>query len=237
MKSIKTYIPNTITCLNLLCGCLAVVMAFAPKEMMGPLETRQWAWVLIGAAAVFDFCDGLSARALGAYSPMGKELDSLSDLVSFGLAPAFLVLNAYREADAPVWLSFVALLIALCGALRLAKFNVDTRQTTSFIGLPIPANAIFWIGALGWIRNHGFPGDVVMTVLVIAISLLMVSELKMFSLKFASLDFRSNVRRYTVLAACVLFVITDGVAGLAWTIILYILISLLGKRTDPDVNA
>lgn len=237
MKSIKTYIPNTITCLNLLCGCLAVVMAFAPKEMMGPLETQQWAWVLIGAAAVFDFCDGLSARALGAYSPMGKELDSLSDLVSFGLAPAFLVLNAYREADAPVWLSFVALLIALCGALRLAKFNVDTRQTTSFIGLPIPANAIFWIGTLGWIRNHGFPGDVVMTVLVIAISLLMVSELKMFSLKFASLDFRSNVRRYTVLAACVLFVITDGVAGLAWTIILYILISLLGKRTDPDVNA
>lgn len=237
MKSIKTYIPNTITCLNLLCGCLAVVMAFAPKETVGPLESTQWAWVLIGAAAVFDFCDGLSARALGAYSPMGKELDSLSDLVSFGLAPAFLVLNAYREADAPVWLSFVALLIALCGALRLAKFNVDTRQTTSFVGLPIPANAIFWIGVLGWIRHHGFPGDVVMTVLVIVISLLMISELKMFSLKFASLDFRSNVRRYTVLAACVLFVITDGVAGLAWTIILYILISLLGKRTDPDVNA
>lgn len=234
MKSIKTYIPNTITCLNLLCGCLAIVLAFSDKQMLGPLETQQWAWVLIAAASVFDFCDGLSARALGAYSPMGKELDSLSDLVSFGLAPAFLVMNAYQEAGSSMWLSLVALMIGLCGALRLAKFNVDTRQTTSFIGLPIPANAIFWIGVLGWIRVHGWPGDVVMTVIVVIFSLLMVSELKMFSLKVKSLDFKSNVRRYTVLLAGVLFVITEGVAGLAWTIVLYILISLLGKKTETN---
>ena len=234
MKSIKTYIPNTITCLNLLCGCLAIVLAFSDKQMLGPLETQQWAWVLIAAASVFDFCDGLSARALGAYSPMGKELDSLSDLVSFGLAPAFLVMNAYQEASSSMWLSLVALMIGLCGALRLATFNVDTRQTTSFIGLPIPANAIFWIGVLGWIRVHGWPGDVVMTVIVVIFSLLMVSELKMFSLKVKSLDFKSNVRRYTVLLAGVLFVITEGVAGLAWTIVLYILISLLGKKTEAN---
>ena len=234
MKSIKTYIPNTITCLNLLCGCLAIVLAFSDKQMLGPLETQQWAWVLIAAASVFDFCDGLSARALGAYSPMGKELDSLSDLVSFGLAPAFLVMNAYQEASSSMWLSLVALMIGLCGALRLAKFNVDTRQTTSFIGLPIPANAIFWIGVLGWIRVHGWPGDVVVTVIVVIFSLLMVSELKMFSLKVKSLDFKSNVRRYTVLLAGVLFVITEGVAGLAWTIVLYILISLLGKKTEAN---
>lgn len=120
------------------------------------------------------------------------------------------------------------------GALRLAKFNVDTRQATSFVGLPIPANAIFWIGTLGWIDVHGYPGDTVMVILILGMSLLMVSELKMFSLKFHDMSLRGNVRRYTVLAACVLFVITDGVAGLAWTIVLYILISLLGKRTDPD---
>ena len=236
MKNIKTYIPNTITCLNLLSGCIAVVLAFTPNRLIGPLDAHHWAWIFIGMASVFDFCDGLSARMLGAYSPMGKELDSLSDLVSFGLAPAFLVMNAMIDGGSSEAMSMVALLIALCGALRLAKFNVDTRQTTSFIGLPIPANAIFWIGTLGWINSHGYPGDIVMTVLVVVISLLMVSEIKMFSLKFANLSFRENVRRYTILLACALFVITDGVAGLAWTIILYVLISLLGKRTDPDVR-
>ena len=236
MKNIKTYIPNTITCLNLLSGCIAVVLAFTPNRLIGPLDAHHWAWIFIGMASVFDFCDGLSARMLGAYSPMGKELDSLSDLVSFGLAPAFLVMNAMIDGGSSEAMSLVALLIALCGALRLAKFNVDTRQTTSFIGLPIPANAIFWIGTLGWINGHGYPGDIVMTVLVVVISLLMVSEIKMFSLKFANLSFRENVRRYTILLACALFVITDGVAGLARTIILYVLISLLGKRTDPDVR-
>lgn len=236
MKNIKTYIPNTITCLNLLSGCIAVVLAFTPNRLIGPLDAHHWAWIFIGMASVFDFCDGLSARMLGAYSPMGKELDSLSDLVSFGLAPAFLVMNAMIDGGSSEAMSLVALLIALCGALRLAKFNVDTRQSTSFIGLPIPANAIFWIGTLGWINGHGYPGDIVMTVLVVVISLLMVSEIKMFSLKFANLSFRENVRRYTILLACALFVITDGVAGLAWTIILYVLISLLGKRTDPDVR-
>ena len=236
MKNIKTYIPNTITCLNLLSGCIAVVLAFTPNRLIGPLDAHHWAWIFIGMASVFDFCDGLSARMLGAYSPIGKELDSLSDLVSFGLAPAFLVMNAMIDGGSSEAMSLVALLIALCGALRLAKFNVDTRQTTSFIGLPIPANAIFWIGTLGWINGHGYPGDIVMTVLVVVISLLMVSEIKMFSLKFANLSFRENVRRYTILLACALFVITDGVAGLAWTIILYVLISLLGKRTDPDVR-
>lgn len=234
MKSIKTYIPNTITCLNLLCGSLAIVLAFHDGMTFGPLGARQWAWVLIGAAAVFDFCDGLSARALGAYSSMGKELDSLSDLVSFGLAPAFLVMNAYVAAGASMWLSLVGLMIGLCGALRLAKFNVDTRQTTSFIGLPIPANAIFWVGVLGWIESHGWPGDIVMTVIVVVFSLLMVSELKMFSLKVKSLGFKSNVRRYTVLLAGILFVVTEGVAGLAWTIVLYILISLLGRKNFDE---
>lgn len=230
MKQVKTYIPNTITCLNLLCGALAAVLAFHTEVTYAGLGAQAWAFILIGAAAVFDFCDGLSARMLKAYSPMGKELDSLSDLVSFGLAPAFLVMQAMLDGGTPAPLAVCALFIALMGALRLAKFNVDTRQTTSFIGLPIPANAIFWIGALGWINAHSYPGTAVMLVLVAVVSLLMVSEIPMFSLKFANLGFRDNVRRWVVLAAAVLFVITDGVAGLGWTIVLYILISLLGKK-------
>lgn len=234
MKSLKSYIPNTITCLNLLSGCAAVFFAFNLGMETGSLSPMSWAFIFIGAAAVFDFCDGLSARLLHAYSPVGKELDSLSDLVSFGLAPAFLVMNSMQAYGASVWVSAIALFIAVMGALRLAKFNVDTRQATSFIGLPIPANAIFWIGALAWIDSHAYPGDIVMALLIVAISLLMVSELRMFSLKFANLSWRGNVRRYVVLAAAVFFVITEGVSGFAWTIVLYILISLFGKKAEAE---
>ena len=234
MKSLKSYIPNTITCLNLLSGCAAVFFAFNLGMETGSLSPMSWAFIFIGAAAVFDFCDGLSARLLHAYSPVGKELDSLSDLVSFGLAPAFLVMNSMQAYGASVWVSAIALFIAVMGALRLAKFNVDTRQATSFLGLPIPDNAIFWIGALAWIDSHAYPGDIVMALLIVAISLLMVSELRMFSLKFANLSWRGNVRRYVVLAAAVFFVITEGVSGFAWTIVLYILISLFGKKAEAE---
>ena len=234
MKSLKSYIPNTITCLNLLSGCAAVFFAFNLGMETGSLSPMSWAFIFIGAAAVFDFCDGLSARLLHAYSPVGKELDSLSDLVSFGLAPAFLVMNSMQAYGASVWVSAIALFIAVMGALRLAKFNVDTRQATSFIGLPIPANGIFWIGALAWIDSHAYPGDIVMALLIVAISLLMVGELRMFSLKFANLSWRGNVRRYVVLAAAVFFVITEGVSGFAWTIVLYILISLFGKKAEAE---
>ena len=231
MKPIKTYIPNTITLLNLLCGALAVTMAFHSGSIFqGGLTGQQWACIFIVTASVFDFCDGLSARLLGAYSPLGKELDSLSDLVSFGLAPAFLVMNLMNYWGAPLALTLLPIFIALMGALRLAKFNIDTRQSTSFIGLPIPANAIFWIGLTGWTWTHGYPGHWVMAILIIGVSLLMISELKMFSLKFHSLDFRSNIRRYTLILAAILFVVTCGVAGLAWTIIFYILLSILPTR-------
>lgn len=231
MKSPVNYIPNTITCLNLLSGCAAVFFAFNLDMDCGAIPPMYWAFIFIGAAAVFDFCDGFSARLLHAYSPMGKELDSLSDLVSFGLAPAFLVMNSMRVFGASLAVSAIALLIAVMGALRLAKFNVDTRQTTSFIGLPIPANAIFWIGTLAWIDSHSYPGNAVMIILIAVISLLMVSEIGMFSLKFTNLSLRDNLRRYVVIAAAVIFIVTEGVSGLAWTIILYILISLFGKKT------
>lgn len=234
MKPVRTYLPNIVTCLNLLSGCGAVYFAFNLNENFGALSAMSLAWILIGAAAVFDFCDGLTARLLDAYSPVGKELDSLSDLVSFGLAPAFLVMNIMLSEGTPLGLAAISLLIAVCGALRLAKFNVDTRQTTSFVGLPIPANALFWIGTLGWVESHGYPGDTAMIILIVAVSLLMVSEMKMFSLKFSNLSFRENVRRYAIILAAIVFVLTSGVAGFAWTIFFYILVSAFGKKTDPE---
>ena len=131
--------------MNLFSGCMAVVSAFHFNETIGAMQGYEWAFLFIGLATVFDFCDGLSARLLHAYSALGKELDSLSDLVSFGVAPAALVFNLIQSQTGS-WVAFLAFLIAVFGALRLAKFNIDDRQTTSFIGLPIPANAIFWPG-------------------------------------------------------------------------------------------
>ena len=175
---IKNSIPNTITCLNLLSGCVACILAFHYAEPMGSLYGFQWAFICIGAATVFDFADGASARMLHAYSAMGKELDSLADLVSFGLAPALLMFNAISLAfpsasGLNIW-AFGALLIAVLGALRLAKFNIDTRQTTSFIGLPIPSNAIFWIGFLAWAHTHGMPPIWLTFIIIAGVSLLLV---------------------------------------------------------------
>ena len=232
MKSCKVYIPNTINCLNLISGAVAVWLSFQTFPTAAGLTPRQWAFIAIGAAAVFDFLDGFTARLLKAYSDMGKELDSLSDLVSFGLAPAFLVLNTLTSYGVARGLCLTALIIAVAGALRLAKFNVDTRQTTSFIGLPIPANAIFWVGCLAWIDAHGFPGYWVMLALILLFSWLMVSEIPMFSLKFKTYGWHENVRRYGLLLAAALFVATSGVAGFAWTIIFYIILSIFGRSND-----
>lgn len=229
---IKANIPNAITSLNLLSGAAACICAFRYQEPMGALLGYQWAFVLIAAAAVFDFMDGAMARLLHVYSLLGKELDSLSDLVSFGLAPAMLVYNTMSDGgfQTTPW-AYAALFIALCGALRLARFNVDTRQTTSFIGLPIPANALFWIGAVAWVQTHGYPGHWIAVVAIVAVSLLMVSGLKMFSLKFTSFGFMANRFRYLLLISAVILLVVCGVPGLMWTIILYLLMSLTaGER-------
>ncbi len=227
-RTIKSYIPNTVTCLNLLSGTVACVLAFNFYHPIGGMLGYQWAFLFIAAAALFDFMDGALARMLHAYSDMGKELDSLSDLVSFGLAPAMLVFNYmnYFSADFTLW-SLVALFIVVMGALRLARFNVDTRQTTSFIGLPIPANAIFWIGMLAWLIHTTYPGDIVMAVMVVVMSLLMVCNLPMFSLKFKNFAIADNYLRYIILFAAVVFVCIGGLPGLAWTIMLYVLLSLV----------
>lgn len=232
IHNIKSAIPNLITSLNLLSGCLACIFAFRGTESIGVFTGYEWAYLFIAIAAVFDFCDGASARLLHAYSLLGKELDSLSDLVSFGLAPSMLVFNTMSDYSSAQWPAYIALIIPIFGALRLARFNVDNRQTTSFIGMPIPANAIFWIGICAWIHQFAYPGDILMSILVIGFSALMVSRLRMFSLKIKSFAFTENIRRYAVLVGAISFLAVEGLPGLAWSIILYVILSALSRKRD-----
>lgn len=231
-RLIKRNIPNTITCLNLFSGSLACVFAFRFNECFGALHGYEVAFILIGLAAIFDFCDGLSARLLHAYSALGKELDSLSDLVSFGLAPAMLAYNLMAAHDAG-WVAFSAFLIPVFGALRLAKFNIDDRQSTTFIGLPIPANAIFWIGAVAWNAEH-YAGTAAVAAIAIAFPLLMVCKLRMFSLKIKSFAWKQNARRYVLLAGTAVFLVLLHVPGFACSILLYLLLAATGKRRDEQ---
>ncbi len=228
-RAIKQNIPNTITSLNLFSGCMAVVSAFSFNEQIDGLLGYQWAFVFIALAALFDFCDGLSARLLKAHSAIGKELDSLSDLVSFGVAPASLVFCLMR-ANGTGGLAYLAFLIAVWGSIRLAKFNIDDRQTTSFIGLPIPANAIFWIGVVAWNVDYRYLGDAWMTALVVLFPLLMVSKIPMFSLKVKNLSLRDNVRRYALILGVVMLVACLQLPGLFWAILFYILLSVTDRK-------
>ena len=228
----KKYIPNTITCLNLLSGCIACVMAFEGSFF--------WAFVWIMLASVFDFLDGLAARLLKAYSPLGKELDSLADMVSFGVAPGFIVFHALNPLVDSLPLSqyipypYIAFLIPVFSALRLAKFNIDDRQTSSFIGLPTPANAMFWSSAVVG-TYYSYPAEyaliysVVTIVLVVGLSLLMVSDLPMFSLKVKNLSWKDNQIRYILVLVSILSLIFLGWAGIAVTIIFYILFSFIAS--------
>ena len=151
--------------------------------------------------------------------------------MSFGLAPATLIYSTMAANDAG-WLAYLAFIVTVFGALRLAKFNIDDRQTSSFIGLPIPSNAIFWIGWIAWVNQHGYPGSLVMVLLILALSLLMTSRMRMFSLKVKTLDWRCNVRRYALLLGAVLFLIVEGLSGFAWTIVFYIVLSATARKDE-----
>ena len=172
------HIPNTITSMNLLAGIMGVIFT-----LEGRLEL---ALPLMVLAAVFDFCDGLAARLLGAYSPIGGELDSLADLVSFGVLPA-LMLYKVMPADAPAILRYIPLFVAAMSAVRLAKFNVDDRQTLDFLGLPTPSCAMI-CGSLAYFLHAegGVPagaGPWLVTAIAVVLGLLLVSEIPMFGMK------------------------------------------------------
>lgn len=230
---IKNYIPNTITCLNLVSGCVASVMALEGNLMYAVV------WIIL--AAVFDFFDGFAARLLKAFSPIGKELDSLADVVSFGVAPGMIlfVLLSWLAPTLPLgglneYIPYWAFVIPAFSGLRLAKFNIDERQTTSFIGLPVPAHALFW-SSLGYSIQPFLPqGGVALLVglmaLALVTSLLLVSGVPMFSLKIKSLAWKGNELRYILVACAVIFVSIWGFLGIAGTILLYVLLSIFNGR-------
>lgn len=234
------WVPNTITALNLVCGSLAVF--FAVDGQLG------WAAVFILIAALFDFLDGLSARLLNAYTVIGKELDSLADMVSFGLAPAAIIFTMLElslfgqnfpiqeiEASWSIWLVlFTSLLIPVAGAFRLAKFNTDDRQSDKFLGMPIPANAFFFasLALIIELENNPLITDLILnkyTLLasVFVISFLMVSELPMFSLKFKNLKFKENAIRYLFVGVILIMIVILKVYALPLIIIWYVLLSII----------
>lgn len=225
MKEITRHIPNTITCLNLFAGCVSCVMAF-----QGDFLTASFCIYL---AALFDFLDGMAARLLKAYSDIGKELDSLADMISFGMAPGLILfswLNNILIAES-TYLSYIAFLIPVFSALRLAKFNIDTRQTSSFIGLPTPANAIF-IASLIAVHTHPYLINIlsncwVIIGMIIILSFLLVCELPMFSLKFKSLRWKDNQIRYIFLILSIVLILVFRLMGLPLIIILFIIMSFL----------
>lgn len=228
--TIKKSIPNTLTCMSLFCGCFAVVCA------MNLLFFYAMCFIFVGA--VFDFSDGFAARLLNATSPIGKELDSLADQVTFGVAPGFVVYFWTASNFGGSLLPCIAFLITAFSALRLAKFNVDERQTSSFIGLATPANAIFFSSLLAANQENKMfrfledsPWYIV--VLVVAFSLLLTSELPMFSFKFKHGGFKGNEDKFVLIGFAVLAMMStslmDNVAvysAIPVIILFYIVICL-----------
>lgn len=228
-------IPNTLTCCNLISGCIATSYAFAADARMALV------WIIIGA--VFDFYDGMSARLLHVSSPIGKELDSLADDITFGVAPSTILFSELAIAEYPDLLTpyrdiipYAAFIMAAFSALRLAKFNLDTRQTTSFIGMPTPANALFWgslIASRPWECLGSLPAGVIafaLIVLMIVSSLLLVSELPMFALKFKQWAWKGNEIRYGFILASAALICIFGFIQSFWMItLLYIVISVINN--------
>ncbi len=218
MNLIK-HLPNMITCLNLFSGSAGVWLGFQGNYV--------GAMVAILLSALFDFLDGFVARILKAYSEMGKELDSLADVVSFGLVPASVVFAMLSEVSATSSFRFVGFAIVVFSALRLAKFNIDERQTTSFIGLPTPANALLWGGLAlsysAWLVQN----PIILIVLTFVSSYLLVAEVPMFSLKFKNLSWKDNKVQFLFLLISIVLILLLKQNSISFIILWYILLSLV----------
>ena len=228
----KKHIPNSITCCNLISGCIAITFALYSEPHMALL------WIVIGA--VFDFFDGMMARLLHVSSPIGKELDSLADVVTFGVAPSAMLFFQLGIMDYPSVLEplrgvlpYSAFLMAAFSALRLAKFNLDERQTTSFIGLPTPANALFWgaliVGGSHWIESTKWMLPALLLLMLVSCWLL-VSELPMFALKFKQWGWKGNEVKYLFVATSAVLLAVFRVPGIALVIAWYVLLSIVCRK-------
>jgi CDP-diacylglycerol--serine O-phosphatidyltransferase len=232
--TLKSHLPNFITLLNLLCGILAIVSIFQ-------FELYLAAWLIL-LGALFDFADGLVARLLNVHSEIGKQLDSLADVVTFGVAPGLIGYQMLFQAHGHQWFTLMPLMIPLFGALRLARFNVDTRQSDSFIGLPIPANALFWL-SLPMIVSHQelLPvilfdpalvyNPVLITFASVFFSLLMISELKLIAMKFKTTSWADNQWRYILVLLSGVLLVFFYFAAIPIILLLYVVISLIQTST------
>lgn len=232
----RKHIPNMITSANLLCGCIAIISVNNNQIILACLL------VLLGA--FFDFFDGLSARLLKVSSPIGAQLDSLADVVTFGLVPAFIAMKQLEVLSSYSWVPYLALLIAVFSAIRLAKFNVDDRQTDQFIGLPTPANALFWISIpliqwqgeemesvidSSWISSM-FQTQAIIIALVIIFSYLLVAELPLLALKFKQWSWKGNESRFLLLLTSVVLCTLFYFAAIPFILILYLILSIIANR-------
>lgn len=223
------HLPNFLTCCNLICGCLGIVFLLEDRNV--PAAYFVW------AAGIFDFFDGFTARWLKVSSPIGKELDSLADVVSFGVLPAMVMYKLIGAHTNMESLPYIGFTIAGFSALRLAIFNIDTRQTDSFIGLNTPANTIFITSlpllpaSIGtWLYQ-----DWLLVTITLVFSLLLVSPIEFFAFKFKNFSWKDNQLRFTFLILSVLLIILLKISAVPLIIILYLALSLAGKafKTQP----
>ena len=234
----KKHLPNTLTCINLLCGCLALTFIFKGNLVIGAY--------LVGIAAVADFFDGLLARALRVSSPIGKDLDSLADMVSFGVVPGAIIHWLLASAVGPdvtgpmAFLPYLGFVVSIFSALRLAKFNNDTRQTTSFIGLPTPACTLVVASLPLILANDQFnlagliPNPWVLLGLAVVLAGLLVAELPLFALKFKNLRWVGNRRRFIFVMLALGLVLWLRAAGVPVAVLLYVLLSVPGRVRSRD---
>ena len=240
----KKQIPNSLTTLNLACGLVSVTLA-----MQGNLV---WAAIFIFIATAFDYLDGTAARLLKAYSEFGKQLDSMADLVSFGVAPGLIIYqllmvhctNGCNVLERWQVIPYFALLIPICSALRLAKFNIDPSQSENFIGLPTPANAIFFasipmiLQAPAGLHTLGhldflvalFSNPRVLAVLSVFFSYLLISDFHLFSLKFKAIKWSGNEHRFIFLILSLILLIVFWVSAIPMIIVTYLLMSVVFQK-------
>ncbi len=230
-------IPNLLTLSNLTCGSIALIEILLNQSFVS-------AAILIIAAATFDFLDGMAARLLGQYSAIGLQLDSLADMVSFGVVPSMVMFSLFNLSEKSIdstlwaeWGAYIPLVIGCFSALRLAKFNVDTEQSSSFVGLPTPANALFClsIGALVECGKLTLNAECIALISVV-MAILLIAPIKLFSLKFKSLAWSESRVQYIFLILAVATLVIFREFAVPVIIALYILISLIEnqcvKRAD-----
>ena len=228
---IKRFIPNGLTLANLACGLLAI-----PAVLRGDFDIAAY---FVCASLVFDFLDGFMARLLRVQSEIGKQLDSLADLVTFGVVPGFVMYQLISDTESAAYISYLGFLIPLFSALRLAKFNIDERQATYFIGMPTPSNAmfIFSIALISAYVSDNFliaitQSPLFLGLICIVSSVWLILEIPLFSLKVKNLNWRDNKGIWSLLAGIIILFTFLGFQGLVFVIPLYLLISMVFKPKE-----